>query len=187
MEQLTKSKVTNLQSGGTWEAQSGTMFRFEIALENGNVGEYSSSKYKSIEELPFTIGSEIEYEWKDGKFPKVSRPQIAGTERWKPSNNSQSKMNFNRNKADDPIQKMICRQSSLQRAVEILVHNKQGAIVKPSEVIKYADYFTNWVMEEDKTPVQAPVKEEPKFETQKELTHSASPQYAGAVNDDLPF
>lgn len=173
---LSKSKIVNLSANGTWEGNNGLFYRWEISLENGNVGDYSSSKYTTIESLPFTIGSEIEYEWHDGQYPKIKKPLIAGTERFK-----QGAMTFSKNGKGDDVQKMIVRQSSLQRAVEILIHNSKGKSIKPSDAIKYADYFTKWITgdevkpETQKAPKPKPEPKQPVYE--QDATYS----------DDLPF
>ena len=39
---MKNSKVTSVQSNGTWEGKYGMMYKFEIGFENGDVGEYSS-------------------------------------------------------------------------------------------------------------------------------------------------
>jgi hypothetical protein len=67
MEQK-KSVVTNVQSNGTWEGKFGLMYKFEISFENGDVGEYLS---KSENQDKFVEGKEIEYQFKDGQYPRV--------------------------------------------------------------------------------------------------------------------
>ena len=39
---IKKSVVKNVQSNGTWEGKFGLMYKFEVEMENGDVGEYSS-------------------------------------------------------------------------------------------------------------------------------------------------
>ena len=63
-----KSKVTNVQPNGTWEGKFGMMYKFEVSFENGDTGEYSS---KSQEQNKFIVGNDTDYEFIDGKFPKV--------------------------------------------------------------------------------------------------------------------
>ena len=53
---MAKGKVVNVQSNGTWEGQYGTMFKFEVEMENGNIGEYSS---KSEHQTKFIINQEV--------------------------------------------------------------------------------------------------------------------------------
>lgn len=174
---MTTSKITSLQGNGTWEGKFGLMYKYDLTLENGDSGEYSSKKYTSVESLPFTIGTEIEYEFAGGDFPKIKSPIVAGTKRFEPKSSN----GFNN---DPERQKMIVRQSSLQRATELLIHNNQDGIVKPSDVIKYADFYAKWVMESNEKPTEqpkpAPVKAPAKAPSyEKDATYSS--------DNDLPF
>ena len=57
--ELRKSKVVGATPNGTWESQYGLFYKFEIAMENGDVGEYSS-KYQ--DQTKFKVGEETDYE-----------------------------------------------------------------------------------------------------------------------------
>lgn len=52
------SKPVVINGAGTWNSKYGMMYRFEIEMENGDVGEYSS-KYQ--DQNKFSIGVEAEY------------------------------------------------------------------------------------------------------------------------------
>ena len=65
---IKKSKVTSVQNNGTWEGKFGLMYKFEVEFENGDCGEYSS---KSQDQTKFVADQETDYEFIDGKFPKV--------------------------------------------------------------------------------------------------------------------
>lgn len=121
-----KSKVTNVQSNGTWEGKFGLMFKFEIEMENGDIGEYSS---KSKDQDKFVVGQEVEYEFIGGNFPKV-KPVY-------------QKPGFSGFKEDPNRQKIIIRQSSLRSAVEYL----KGAEASLEEVFEAAEQMINWVNE----------------------------------------
>lgn len=126
---MKNSKVTSVQSNGSWEGKYGVMYKFEIGFENGDVGEYSS---KNQEQNKFVIGTNAEYEYTDGKFPKVKPVYI------KPDSFNNS---FSNSSNDNPDrQKLIVKQSSLKAAVEF--DNK----CSPEDVLKNADMFYNWVM-----------------------------------------
>lgn len=126
---MKNSKVTSVQSNGSWEGKYGVMYKFEIGFENGDVGEYSS---KNQEQNKFVIGTNAEYEYTDGKFPKVKPVYI------KPESFNNS---FSNSSNDNPDrQKLIVKQSSLKAAVEF--DNK----CSPEDVLKNADMFYNWVM-----------------------------------------
>lgn len=56
---MKNSKITSLQSNGTWESKRGdTMYAFEIAFEDGQVGQCNSK----TEEPPYEIGEIAWYE-----------------------------------------------------------------------------------------------------------------------------
>ena len=126
---MKNSKVTSVQSNGSWEGKYGVMYKFEIGFENGDVGEYSS---KNQEQNKFVIGTNAEYEYTDGKFPKVKPVYI------KPDSFNNSFSNASNDNPDR--QKLIVKQSSLKAAVEF--DNK----CSPEDVLKNADMFYNWVM-----------------------------------------
>jgi len=124
------SKVTQVQSNGTWEGNYGMMYKFEVTFENGDCGEYSS---KSEQQTKFVEGQEANYEFIGGKFPKV-KPFYAP-----PQSNGQS-VNY---KKDDNVQYLIVRQSSLKAAVDYC----RGSNCSPEEVCENAQLFAEWVME----------------------------------------
>jgi len=130
------SKVTSAQANGTWEGKYGIMYKHEIAFENGDSGEYSS---KSADQNKFVVGQETEYEFIDGKFPKV-----------KPVNNFQQG-GYATVKKGDNREKSIVRQSSLKCATDFVIANGGDE----ARVIELADMFTTWVLE-DKKPTPAP-------------------------------
>ena len=130
------SKVVAAQPDGTWEGKYGVMYKHEIAFENGDCGEYSS---KSADQNKFVVGQETEYEFIDGKFPKV-----------KPVNNFQQG-GFSAAPKSDKVQEYIVKQSSLKCAVDFVIANGGDE----ARVIEIADMFTTWVLE-DKKPTAAP-------------------------------
>ena len=130
------SKVTSAQANGTWEGKYGIMYKHEIAFENGDSGEYSS---KSADQNKFVVGQETEYEFIDGKFPKV-----------KPVNNFQQG-GYATVKKGDNREKSIVRQSSLKCATDFVIANGGDE----ARVIEIADMFSTWVLE-DKKPTPAP-------------------------------
>ena len=121
-------KVKRVTSNGTWEGNFGLMYKFEVEFENGDCGEYSS---KSKDQTKFVAGEEANYEFIDGKFPKV-KPYYAP-----PQSNGQT---FNYKK-DDNVQDLIVRQSSLKAAVDLC----RGNDCSPEEVCATAQIFVDWV------------------------------------------
>lgn len=123
-----KSKVKQVTTNGTWEGNFGLMYKFEVTFENGDTGEYSS---KSKDQIKFVEGQETEYEYIDGKFPKVKPVYVKPTGFSNGSNGSVD------------IQQLIVRQSSLKSAVDLC----KGNNCSPEEVCSTAQIFANWVME----------------------------------------
>ena len=132
---IKKSKVKSVQANGTWEGKFGMMYKFEVEFENEDSGEYSS---KTQDQTKFVIGQEMEYEFIDGHFPKVKpvyqKPDFV--------NNGVS----GSYKKDDNVQKMIVKQSSLKSAVDYC----SGGNCSTSDVLKVAQEFVDWVMEDKK-------------------------------------
>ena len=131
-----KSKVVSVQANGTWEGKYGVMYKYEVAFENGDAGEYSS---KSAEQNKFVEGQETEYEFIDGKFPKV-----------KPVSNFQQG-GYATVKKGDNREKSIVKQSSLKCATDFVIANGGDE----ARVIELADMFTTWVLDDVK-PTPAP-------------------------------
>ena len=112
----------SITPNGTWEGNYGTMYKFEIVFQNGDVGEYSS---KSQDQNKYEVGTETEYEYTGGKFPKV-KPVWSS----KPGMYKGTLENNSFGKSDD-VQNKIVRQSMLKAAVDFHAINPE---LKPSEV-----------------------------------------------------
>lgn len=130
---MNQSRILSITGNGTYNGNYGMMYKYEMNLENGNCGEYMSKSYTSIENLPFKVGDVIEYEFQDGDFPKIKKPR-----KYDP--------NFKgfQGKNNPKTALEIARQSSLQRSLEYLTHNKTN--FEPKEVITLADYFADFVI-----------------------------------------
>ena len=134
---IKKSIVKQAQANGTWEGKFGTMYKHEIAFENGDSGEYSS---KDQNQTKFVVGQETEYEFIDGKYPKV-----------KPINNWQSNTQASTLKqSKDDVQEYIIKQSTLKCATDYVIANGGDE----RRVIEIAEMFTNWVRKGDKPQEQ---------------------------------
>ena len=126
-----RSKVTNVQASGTWDGKFGMMYKFEVEFENGDAGEYSS---KSKDQTKFLTGVETDYEYIDGKFPKVKPVWVQSQQQINTGSNNQSIK-------PDNVQDMIVKQSSLKAAVEFC--NKDCTV---EHIIANAEVFYDWVM-----------------------------------------
>ena len=130
---MKKGEVKRVTANGTWEGKFGVMYKFEVEFTNGDVGEYSS---KALEQTKFIEGENVEYEFTEGKFPKV-KPFYA-----LPTTNG----NFKR---DDNVQELIVRQSSLKAAVDY----SNGSTCSPEDICDTAEVFAKWVF---KTKIELP-------------------------------
>ena len=132
---IKKSTVKSVQANGTWEGKFGMMYKFEVEFENEDFGEYSS---KTQDQTKFVIGQEMEYEYIDGHFPKVKpvyqKPDFA-------SNGVSGGF-----KEDPKKQKIIAKLSTLKTAQEFC----NGGNCSTSDVIRVAQEFVDWVMEDKK-------------------------------------
>ena len=122
------SKVTNVQANGTWEGQYGLMYKFDVTFENGDSGEYSS---KSQEQNKFVVGQNADYNFIDGKYPKVKPVSNYDQNSYKPT----TQANNNR-------ETFIIRQSTLKCATDYVIAN--GGNTKT--IIDNAEIMTKWVL-----------------------------------------
>jgi len=117
---MSLSKVKSVTGNGSFENEYGALqesgkkllFSFEYEMEDGTIIKANHKTSTS----PFSIGSEVEYEVKKthpehGKIGSVKKPDTGNYS----SNASKGSGN------DDSRQLMICRQSSLNRAVEVII------------------------------------------------------------------
>ena len=171
--QVKKGIVESVQSNGSWQnkEKTRTFFAFEVSFTNGDVGVYSSI---NKDQNKFEVGAEVEYEFTDGKFPKV-KPHYS-----KPPGSYQSK---SYGKSDD-VQEKIVRQSMLKASIDFWAISPE---LKPSteDIFKTANIFIDFVNQ----------KSEPQFS--KDFVHiSEAPSYSSedgkrktsvATEEDLPF
>ena len=166
---MKNSIVKSIQPNGTWEGKYGLMYKFEIGFENGDVGEYSS---KNKLQDKFYIGSKTDYEYIDGKFPKV-KPVYIKPDSFDKSNNFTSN-----SKKNHDTQLMIVRQSSITRGIEFmnlmnLINPTKLTRKEISQIIlEEAEVFEKWVMRSDMQNKVDMIKKS--FD-------------AEVKNDDLPF
>jgi len=149
--EVKKSKVDQVIPNGTWDGKYGTMYKFEIVFENGDVGEYSS---KSKDQNKFDVGAETEYEYHGGQYPKI-KPHYA-----KPQANPRQAFG----KSDD-VQQKIVRQSMIKASIDFWAMNPE---MKPDveNVLRVASKFIDFVNQDDKPQFSKEfVAPEPKEET----------------------
>jgi len=139
------SKVKSVTGNGSFENDYGALqengkkllFSFEYEMEDGTIIKANHKTDTS----PFPVGSEVEYEVKKthpdhGKSGSVKKPDTGNYQ------NNATKPN------GVDVQLMIVRQSSLNRAVDILINNCDKVSVGDVEIL--AERLTSWVMQETK-------------------------------------
>lgn len=171
---MKKGKVVSVTPKGDFAFNGKTFYKFFVSFDNGDSGEYNSVK---ADQDKFVAGAETEYELTSNQYGNKIKPvyQQGGGNY---SGGGYSKPAYSGN--NDGKQKMIVKQSCLKAAVDLL--KDKGA--KSTDVLKVADAFVTWVMEEEK-------KEETgydnHFSSREEKIQTAQAIVNGQESDDLPF
>jgi len=127
------SKVTNVAGSGTWEGKYGVMYKFEVAFENGDAGQYLS---KSQDQTKFKVGQEATYTIEAKEFngqtfytvkPVMQQQAFGG----KPSYQK-----------DPETEKRITRMSVLKVAGDLVINGE----VKLHDLTKVASFLEQYVM-----------------------------------------
>jgi len=63
--------VIGIEKGQDWDGRDGKMYKFILEMDNGDKGEYNSSKFQNISDLKFKQGEAIDYEFIPGDHPKI--------------------------------------------------------------------------------------------------------------------
>ena len=91
---MVQAQIESIQGKGDWKGQHGTMYQFEVAFNDGTVGEANSKS----QEPPYKVGDEVYYEVKSdnerwGKKLKISKnpPPPGGFQQFQPSNPNKDK------------------------------------------------------------------------------------------------
>lgn len=159
MAETKKGVVTSAQGNGTWESKYGTMYKFEIAFDNGDAGEYNS---KSSDQSKFVIGQEVEYtissrEYNGNTFYTIKPAQPVG--------------GFGggsyKSKADPEKDKRIAKLAVLKSATELVT----AKLVDHKDLFACADEMINWVYDKKLDVVP----------------HKPTANLPDGSTDDLPF
>lgn len=159
-----KSKVKIVQANGTWSPKDKPdtiYYKNEVEFENGDIGEYSSIKQ---DQDKFIEGQETEYEYIDGKYPKV-KPVY------------QQPKSFGGGFKDEGgnREERISRWAGLGRAIDYL----HGTKPTEEQLYQQAERFIDWV---NKKPKQTNTSN-----TAKAMHDFAKNPTGNNNNDDLPF
>ena len=74
--------VKEIRANGTWDGPSGTLYKYEIIMEDETYGEYlSKSSSETDEKFPFKLGVAVKYDsFEQNGYPKIKpiREQSGG-------------------------------------------------------------------------------------------------------------
>jgi len=168
---MKKAKVVAVNPQGDYQLKDGrTLYKFALTFDNGDTGEYSSVK---PDQTKFVVGMEAEYELNATQYGNRIKPVYSQGGGF--SGGGYSSGGYS--SGSDDKQRMIVKQSCLKAAVDLL--KDKGA--KSTDVLKVADSFVSWVMEEDKKETSY----DNHFSSREEKIQVANAIVNGS--DDLPF
>lgn len=143
--------VKSVQGNGSFEFPKGSgkiLYKYEIEMENGDIGEYNSI---SESQSNFVEGVQVDYIYDTSK-PKF--PKIKPVYNFKASPSRDGNyQNIQKAQRGDDVQKMIVKQSCLKAAAECIKRDDADAI------LRLADVFVDWVMNTDYKAVKREKKE----------------------------
>ena len=127
--------VKSVQANGTFDFNGKTFYKYEVEMENGDVGEYNSI---SATQSNFVEGAQVDYIYDTSK-PKF--PKIKPVYNFKASPSRDGNFNnIQKAQRGDDVQKMIVKQSCLKAAAECIKRDDAEAI------LRLAGVFVDWVM-----------------------------------------
>ena len=127
--------VKSVQANGTFDFNGKTFYKYEVEMENGDVGEYNSI---SENQSNFVKGNQVDYVYDTSK-PKFPKIKPVYNFKASPSRDGNFK-NVQKAQRGDDVQKMIVKQSCLKAAAECIKRDDADAI------LRLADVFVDWVM-----------------------------------------
>lgn len=163
--------VTSVTANGTWDSKYGhTMYKYEVTMDNGDVGEYSSSKYTSETDpsYPFKVGTPTSYEFTPhDKFPKIALVK----KEWTGGNGKSGYSG--KSKGFGSLTGFAASYTK-----DLIV----GGVIKLDDLEVVADRFYKWMSEKDSvTPTSTPTPE-PTPEPEKKKRSVTPPPV-----DKIPF
>ena len=134
------STVKSIQSNGDFVFNDKQFYKYEIQMENGDIGEYNSLSAKQDK---FVEGVAVDYifDVSNSRFPKIKPVYNFNAS---PSRDGNFK-NVQKAQTGDNVQLMIVKQSCLKAAAETVGKND------PSAVLDVAKVYVNWVMSDTQT------------------------------------
>ncbi len=130
------SKITSVQSEGTWDSPNGLMYKWEVYFENGDLGQAMT---KDKEHKTWTVGSTVNYTLTPNANPKYLG-KLTLIKDAQPTSNGVGNVD------NDLKQRMIIAQSSLSSAVEFY----KGQTLDVADTLACAKKFYDWVINTSK-------------------------------------
>jgi hypothetical protein len=130
------NKIKKVTGVGTWDGQYGMMYRFEVEMENGDAGQVLTKKEQ---QETYVTGDTIDYEFTDGKFPKIKRIF------------ENSFNNSSTPKSNNVNQDIIVRQVAFKGAVEFVC--SQGGDL--NKILDYTDIFNKFILTGEKPTISS--------------------------------
>lgn len=136
------SKVLSAQSNGSFESAYGTLYGFEVAFENGDVGNYNS---KSAEQNKFVAGQEATYTietkpTKNGKTFTAIKPVFGTQNNSRPMQNNSTPASSYGAKSPETEARII-RMNALTSSVNFL--KERNCDLK--EILQVAETFISFI------------------------------------------
>lgn len=161
MAETKKGVVTSATGNGTWDSKYGTMYKFEVAFDNGDAGEYNS---KSQDQNKFIVGQEAEYtmtsrDYNGSTYCTIKPAQPAG---------GYTGGGY-KSKSDPDKDRRIAKLAVLKSATELVT----AKLVERKDLFAIAGEMMKWVYDE-----------EPKLDVK---PHTPTAILPDGSTDDLPF
>jgi len=129
-----RAKVTKIAKGEDWDGRDGRQYKFILEMENGDKGEYNSSKFQTIPDLRFKEGDEIDYEYvAHDQHPKIKVKYNTGY-----SGNGNSSNSGNSRSVDRPS-------VAIRMSTDLVVAGKIGE----SQILTSAEKILDWLNSKD--------------------------------------
>ena len=125
------SKVTRVTGNGTWESKFGLLYKFEVELENGDIGEYNS---KSKDQTKFVVGQQASYDITSREYNGKTFFTIKPAEQPAPPPAAGGRY-------DAETSKKIARMSVLKCATDLAIHEK----IRLDTIFEWAKMMESYV------------------------------------------
>jgi len=157
---MNQSTVKSQKFVRDWNGPSGTIYYFDLVLENGEVGQVG---VKDMQSPKIQVGATIHYTAEERTGPtgrkstnfKLQNPNPFNGSSSAPSGAVNSAVNYRKESPD--VQNSISKSVALNNAV-LFCKEQKGS--KPGDVLDTAEIFLAWLKEESMVEIKAVVSNE---------------------------